>query len=323
MAADWVWQGFLFIIGFFVLIKGAHWLVDGGTSLARAAGVSSFFIGLTIVAFGTSLPEMFIDITAAIKGNTGLVIGDIIGSNVTNILLILGVSSVIFPLHIRHGIVWKEIPFTLVAALIVLLLGNDKLVNGISYPRLSRIDGIIMLSFFAVYLYYLISISKKMPLQEEADSKSTDTARSIIKIMGGLFALFLGAKLIVTAAVFIAGKMHVSETLIGLTVVALGSSLPELTASVVAALKKHSDLALGNIVGSNIVNIFMVLGICSIIRPLPLRPQDNFAIIIAIAASILLFASAFIGKRHVIDRWIGIIFIIVYLLYLIINIRLG
>lgn len=320
---DWIWQGVLFVIGFFVLIKGAHWLVEGGSSLAKALGVSDFFIGLTVVAFGTSLPEMFIDITAAVKGNTGLVIGDIIGSNVTNILLVLGVSSVIFPLQIRHGVVWREIPFTFIAALSVLLLGNDKLIEGISYPRLSRIDGLVMLSFFAIYLYYLISISKSAPLQQEVGNRRLDTVKSTIWIIAGLFALFLGSKVVVAAAVFMAGKMHISETVIGLTVIALGSSLPELTASIMAALKKHSDLALGNIVGSNIVNIFMVLGICSVIRPLPLRPQDNFAIVIAIVASLLLFVSAFVGRRRVIDRWIGIAFIIIYLFYVAIVIRLG
>lgn len=323
MLSSWVWQVFLFIIGFFVLIKGAHWLVDGGSSLAKVLGVSDFFIGLTIVAFGTSLPEMFIDVTAALRGNTGLVIGDLIGSNVTNILLILGVACVIYPLQIRRGVVWKEIPFTFIAALLVLLLGNDKLIEGISYPQLSRIDGLVLLSFFMVYLYYLFSISKSAPQLQEAGIKRQDTAKSIICIIAGLFALFLGAKLVVVAAVFMADKMHMSETVIGLTVVALGSSLPELSASIMAALKKHPDLALGNIVGSNIVNIFLVLGICSIIRPLPLRPQDNFAIVIAIVASLLLFASAFVGKQRVIDRWIGIVFIIIYLFYLVIVIRLG
>ncbi|MFA6349815.1 MAG: calcium/sodium antiporter [Candidatus Omnitrophota bacterium] len=323
MSADWVSQGVLFVIGFFVLIKGAHWLVEGGTSLAKALGVSDFFIGLTVVAFGTSLPEMFIDITAAIRGNTGIVIGDIVGSNVTNILLILGVAAVIFPLQIRHGVVWKEIPFTFVAALSVLLLGNDKLIEGISYPQLSRIDGLIMLSFFAIYLYYLVSISKTTPQLLGVENKRLDTVKSIIRIIIGLFALFVGAKLVVIAAVFIAVKLHITETVIGLTVIALGSSLPELTASVVAALKKHSDLALGNIVGSNIVNIFLVLGVCSIIRPLPLRPQDNFAIIIAIMSSVLLFVSAFVGKRKVIDRWIGVMFIIIYLFYVAMVIRLG
>jgi len=313
---DWIWQAALFIIGFFILIKGAHWLVGGGSSLAKALGVSDFFIGLTVVAFGTSLPEMFIDVTAAIKGNTGLVIGDIVGSNVTNILLILGIAAVIYPLRIRHGVVWKEIPFTFVAALLVLLLGNDRLV-------LSRMDGLVLLSLFGIYLYYLFSIGKSAPETLDTGGKRLDTKKSIILIIAGLFGLFLGSRLVVVSAVFIAGKFNISETVIGLTVIALGSSLPELTASIVAALKKHSDLALGNIVGSNIVNIFLILGVCSVIRPLPLRPQDNFAIAIAILASVLLFVSAFVGKRRVIDRWIGIVFIAVYIFYIVIVVRLG
>ncbi|MFH0941201.1 MAG: calcium/sodium antiporter [Candidatus Omnitrophota bacterium] len=320
---DYVWQCFLFVVGFFVLIKGAHWLVDGGSSLAKAIGVSDLLIGLTIIAFGTSLPEMFIDVTAAIKGNTGLVIGDIIGSNVTNILLILGISAVIFPLKIHHGVIWREIPFTFIAASLVLLLGNDGLIEGSSYSKLGRIDGLVMLSFMAIYLYYLVSINKVISSQQESGNKIPEFAKSIILIIVGLFGLFFGARLIVAAAIFIAGKMHISETMIGLTVIALGSSLPELTASIVAALKKRPDLALGNIVGSNIVNIFLVLGVCSVIRPLPLRPQDNFAIVIAIVASLLLFTSAFVGKRSVIDRWIGVGFIVIYLFYVAIVIRLG
>lgn len=323
MAMDWIWQAVLFVIGFFILIKGAHWLVEGGSSLARALGVSDFFIGLTIVAFGTSLPEMFIDITAAVRGNTGIVIGNIIGANVTNILFVLGLASFIYPLHIRHGVVWKEIPFTFIAASLVLLLGNDKLIEGVSYPHLSRIDGLIMLSFFAIYIYYIASISKVPSEMREPGSKSTGKGKPVTRIVIGLFALFLGAKLIVAAAVFIAEKMRISETVIGLTVISIGSTLPELTASVVAAFKKHSDLALGNIVGSNIVNIFMILGICAVIRPLPLRIQDNFAITVAIVASFLLFTSAFVGKRRIIDRWIGLAFIIIYLFYVAVVIRLG
>jgi cation:H+ antiporter len=320
--ADWVWQGVLFVFGFFILIKGAHWLVDGGTSLARIFGVSDLLIGLTVVAMGTSLPEMFIDVTAAIRNNTGLVIGDIIGSNVTNILLILGVSAVIFPLKIHRGVIWREIPFTFIAAFLVLLLGNDSLIEGGS-SMLGRMDGLIMLSAMAIYLYYLVSVNNTSTWEQEVGSKENRVVRPIILVIAGAFGLFFGSRLIVTAAVFIAGKMHISETVIGLTVVALGSSLPELTASVVAALKKRSDLALGNIVGSNIFNIFLVLGICSVIRPLPLRPQDNFAIVIAIIASFLLFASAFVGKRSVIDRWIGIVFISIYVFYLIMVARLG
>jgi cation:H+ antiporter len=320
--ADWVWQGILFILGFFILIKGAHCLVDGGTSLAKILGVSDLLIGLTVVAMGTSLPELFIDTTAAIKGNTGLVIGDIIGSNVTNILLILGVATIIYPLKIHHGVIWREIPFTFIAAFLVLLLGNDSLIEGGS-SRLGRIDGLVMLSFMAIYLYYLISANNASTWKQEEGSKRAGVVSPIILVIVGVLGLFFGARLIVTAAVFIAGKMHISETMIGLTVIALGSSLPELTASIVAALKKRPDLALGNIVGSNIVNIFLILGICSVIRPLPLRSQDNFAIVIAIVASLLLFASAFVGKRSVIDRWIGVLFISIYIFYVIVVVRLG
>jgi cation:H+ antiporter len=322
MMTEWAWQCVLLAVGFFILVKGAHWLVDGGTSLAKILGVSDLLIGLTVVAMGTSLPEMFIDVTAAIKGNTGLVIGDLIGSNVTNILLILGVSAVIFPLQIHRGVIWREIPFTFIAAFLVLLLGNDRFIEGGS-SMLGRIDGLVMLSFMAIYLYYLISVNNKATFTKETGHKRAGVVKPISLVIAGVLGLSFGARLIVTAAVFIAGKMHISETMIGLTVIALGSSLPELTASIVAALKKRPDLALGNIVGSNIVNIFLVLGVCSVIRPLPLRPQDNFAIVIAILASVLLFFSAFVGKRSVIDRWIGVVFISIYIFYVAMVIRLG
>jgi cation:H+ antiporter len=319
---DWAWQCFLFVVGFFILVKGAHWLVDGGTSLARALGVTDLLIGLTVVAVGTSLPEAFIDVTAAIKGNTGLVIGNIIGSNVTNILLILGVTAVIFPLQIHRGVIWREIPFTFIAACLVLLLGNDYLIEG-SSSRLGRIDGLVMLSFLAIYLYYLISVNNMASSQGEPGEKRIKLPKPVILVITGFLGLFFGSRLVVAAAVFIANKLHISETMIGLTAVALGTTLPEFTASIVATLKKRPDLALGNIVGSNIVNIFMVLGLCSVIRPLPLRPQDNFAIVIAIAASLFLFASAFAGKRGAIDRWIGVVFIAIYLFYLAVVIHLG
>ena len=321
--ADWVWNILLFVVGFFILVKGAHWLVEGGSSLAKALGISDLLIGLTVVAVGTSLPEMFIDVTAAAQGNTGIVIGDLIGSNITNILLILGIAAVIFPLKIQHNTTWKEIPFTFLAALMVLLLGNDKMIQANGYSQLGRIDGLILLSFLAVYLYYLVSISKNTLRQYNPDDKRAGILKPILYVAAGMVMLFFGARAIVSAAVFIAEKMHVSQTVIGLTVVALGSSLPELTASVVAALKKRPDLALGNIVGSNIANIFLILGICSIVRPLPLRPQDNFAIGVAILASFLLFMSAFVGKRNVIDRWVGMVFILGYLFYLIAVVRLG
>lgn len=323
MITDWLWNSILFIVGFFILVKGAHFLVDGGSSLARVLGVSDLLIGFTVVAFGTSLPEMFIDITAAVKGNTGLVIGDIVGSNVTNILLVLGISAVIFPLKIRHNTTWREIPFTFLAALLVLLLGNDKWFKSSGNSWLGHIDGLILLIFFVVFLYYLVSLNKSGPRQHGSKDKGTGVLKSVIRVIVGLIGLFFGARAIVIAAVFMAEKAHISETVIGLTVIALGSSLPELTASIVAALRKHSDLALGNIVGSNIVNIFMVLGVCSVIRPLPLRAQDNFAIGIAILASFLLFISAFVGKRSVIDRWVGFSFVSVYIFYLIMVVHLG
>lgn len=320
---DWLLNISLLIFGFLLLIKGASWLVDGGSSMARCLGISDLFIGLTVISLGTSMPEFFIDTTAAAGGNTGLVIGSIIGSNVANILLILGIGALIFPLVFRHNTTWKEIPFTFLAAAMVFILGNDGLVDGAQDSFLGRIDGLVLVSFFVIYIYYLADIAKNESRRQAQSCPRGSMRASLLRVVFGLIGLFLGAQAVVNTAVFIAGRLNVSQNLIGLAVVSIGSTLPELTATVVAAMKKRPELALGNIVGSNIANIFLVLGLCAIIRPLPLRPQDNFAIGIAILASLLLFLSAFVGRRHTLDRWTGGLFVSIYVFYLISVLRMG
>lgn len=306
----------LLIIGFILLIKGADFLVEGASSIAGRLKVSDLVIGLTVVAFGTSAPELFVNIIASMKGNTDIAIGNILGSNIVNILLILGVSSIIFPLAVGKGTVWKEIPFSLLAALLVGVLANDQLIDKGSLSVLSKIDGIVFISFFIIFIYYTFGIAKTVEgMEERLPAKQYGLVKSVFLVILGLIGLVLGGKWIVDGAVHLALSLGASQSLIGLTIVAVGTSLPELATSVVAAFKKNAEIAIGNVVGSNIFNIFFVLGISSIIKPLPFQPKANLDIGVTILASFLLFICMFTGRRRLLDRWEGVAFLILYICY--------
>ncbi|MBU4315556.1 calcium/sodium antiporter [Patescibacteria group bacterium] len=306
----------LFVLGFLLLIKGADLLVDGSSSIAKKLKISSIVIGLTIVAFGTSAPELIVNIFASISGNTEIAIGNVLGSNIANVLLVLGICAIIYPIKAKKNTVSKEIPFALLAAIIVGIAANDFLIDGTGFSGLTRIDGIVFISFFAIFLYYTFGIAKlKDSGMNGIEITEHGYAKSIIYILLGLAGLTFGGKWIVDGAVHIAEIFNVSQSLIGLTVVAIGTSLPELATSAVAAYKKNTDIAIGNIVGSNIFNIFWILGVSSIIRPLPFQFSSNFDIGMTIFVSILLFALMFIGKKHVIERWQGILMVVIYVAY--------
>jgi cation:H+ antiporter len=308
----------LLVVGFVLLIKGADWLVEGASSLAKRLGVRDLVIGLTIVAFGTSAPELIVNLFSALSGNTSLALGNIVGSNIVNILLILGISAIIYPLAVTHGTVWKEIPLSLLAALAVFILINDTIIDGASASLLTRIDGFVMLLFFIIFLYYTYGISRiegqKMKKGELAPRHSLTVALAMI--VGGLFGLVGGGYLIVENATALALALGVSQSLIGLTIVAVGTSLPELATSAVAAYRKNADIAVGNIVGSNIFNIFFILAITSIISPLADTPQLNIDLAVMILASALLFVALFIGRRHLLERWQGVGFLLLYAAYI-------
>ncbi|MFH1615497.1 MAG: calcium/sodium antiporter [Planctomycetota bacterium] len=307
----------LFVVGFLLLIKGASFLVDGASRLAGILKVSDLVIGLTVVAFGTSFPELFVNIFASIKGNTGIAIGNILGSNIFNILLILGVSAIIYPLKVSAGTVWKEIPLTLLAAVLLGILANDKLIDRSSISALTRIDGLVLLSFFVIFLYYIFGITRPQRNSGTDTSDGEHTlAKSIFLVILGLLCLMVGARWVVDGAVKLALSLRVSESLIGLTIVAAGTSLPELATSSVAAYKKNADIAVGNIVGSNIFNIFFILGISSIVRPLPFQAKDNVDVGVTIFSSLLLFICMFTGKKRLLDRWEAVIFILLYSAYI-------
>ena len=292
--------------------------MDGAASVAKKMKVSSIVIGLTIVAFGTSAPEFIVNIFASFQGNTEIAIGNILGSNIANILLILGISAIIFPLVSKKNTVWKEIPLALLAALLLGVMANDiRIDNGI-YSGLTRIDGMVLLSFFIIFMYYTFGISKVTgDGADDGNIKKMSYPMATLYIIGGLVLLIFGGKWIVDGAVKIAEAFNVSESLIGLTVVAVGTSLPELATSAIAARKKQTDIAIGNIVGSNIFNIFWILGVSALIRPLPFSPTNNVDIIMTVVASVILFMIMFIGKRHTIERWQGVLMIMIYVGYVV------
>ena len=307
----------LLIAGFILLIKGADFLVEGASSIARRFNVSDLVIGLTVVAFGTSSPELFVNIISSIKGNTEIAIGNVLGSNIANIFLILGVSSIIYPLTVGTGTVWKEIPLSLLAALLLGILANDQLIDKALFSYITRIDGLVFLSFFIIFMYYSVSIAKKIEgMEDHVPTGQYGLTKSILLVVLGLIGLVLGGQWIVDSAVKLALKFGMSQSLVGLTIVAVGTSLPELATSAVAARKRNVEIAVGNVVGSNIFNVFFVLGISSVIKPLPFQTRSNIDIGVVILASILLFAYMFTGKKRSLDRWEGIIFLIIYAAYI-------
>lgn len=307
----------LLVLGFVLLVKGADLLIDGASSIARRLNVSDSVIGLTVVAFGTSTPELFVNIVASAKGNTGIAIGNVLGSNIANILLILGVSSVVFPLTVTKGTVWREIPFSFLAALVLGILANDHLIDHRDFSAISRTDGLAFLSFFAIFMYYSASIAKKIEgMEEHVPEKQPGMLKSTLLVVCGLIGLTGGGKWIVDGGVHMALKFGMSESLVGLTIVAVGTSLPELATSAMAAYRRNVEIAVGNVVGSNIFNIFFVLGVSATIRPLPFQTVNNIDIGVVVLANFVLFASMFTGKRRSLDRWEGGVLLAVYVLYI-------
>jgi len=309
---------FLLIIGFVALIKGADFLVNGASALAKRLGISSLVIGLTVVAFGTSAPELIVNIFASINGNVDIAIGNIIGSNIANIMFILGLAAFVYPLAVKHSTVWKEIPLCFLAAIVLIIMSNDTFLENRPFSEISLIDGLILLSFFAIFLYYTFGISKVTPADAASlPAPKHNLLRSLLMIIGGLIGLTIGGKWVADGAVEIARAFDVSDALIGLTIVAVGTSLPELATSVVAALKKDVDIAVGNVVGSNILNIFFILGISALINPLRFSTQLFSDALIMLFATFLLFIFMFIGKKHTLERWQGAAFVGLYAAYIV------
>lgn len=306
----------LLAVGFVLLIKGADLLVKGASSIARRFDVSDLVIGLTVVAFGTSAPELAVNIIASMQDNTGMAIGNILGSNIANVLLILGTASIICPLAVSPGTVWKEIPFSLLAALVLGFVVNDRILDGEALSIISRSDGLVLLCFFAIFLYYSAGIARKVKGQDEIlPPHAQPLLRSILLTGAGMAGLTLGGIWIVDSASKIGVALGMSDSMVGLTIVAIGTSLPELATSAMAAYRRNVDIAVGNVVGSNIFNIFLVLGVSSTIRPLPFT-ASNIDVAMVIFSNIVLFATMFTRKKRSLDKEEGYFLLAIYVGYM-------
>lgn len=310
----------ILLIGFGLLIKGADFFVDGASAIAKKLKIPAMLIGLTIVAFGTSAPEAAVSINAALKGSSDLAVGNIVGSNIFNILVVIGLAAIIKPIDIKLNTIVKEFPFMLLATIVLYILGNDILFQGSATNGLSQGDGLIILCIFAVFLYYLVEMAV---LSREADTpNSLDKSDDIKKInilksgfLGilGLGGILFGSDLVVKSSSEIALQLGMSQTLVGLTIVAIGTSLPELVTSVIAARKGEGEIAVGNVIGSNLFNILFILGISSVITPLIVEAKILIDIIFLLGITILTYL--FAGTRTKVSRGEGIILTLLYIVY--------
>ncbi len=300
-------------------------LVSGASSVAKRFNISDMVVGLTVVSFGTSLPELIINIMSSAQGQSELAIGNVFGSNVANLLLIIGITAVICPLPIKRNTILTEIPFSLIATLLVGFLANAVLFGDKTSLYISRVDGGILLFFFVLFMAYIYNIAKtnKDEIIEEDEGPMMSIPKSVLFMVLGGVGLFLGGKWVVDGAVSIAQSFGLSESFIGLTIVAIGTSLPELVTSAMAAYRRNIDIAIGNVIGSNIFNLLWILGISALINPLPFNVVSNSDIMVMIFASTLLIVVIPIGKKNTIDRWNGIFFLAIYVAYIVFLIQRG
>ncbi len=314
----------LLIVGLVMILFGANWLTDGGSAVAKRFGISELVIGLTIVAFGTSAPELVISAMSAVKGNAGLAIGNVVGSNIFNVLAIIGVVAMVRPIKVERGIMTNEIPLVVLASVALLVCGNGHLLDGDATDSLTRVDGIMLLLFFMVFMRYTFSIAKSgedvaMPAADDDGSneshKDVSVWRACVMIVLGLAGLVWGGDIFVDSASGLAERIGVSDAVIGLTIVAMGTSLPELATSVVAAMKGRPGLAVGNVIGSCLFNIFFVLGVSATIHELPLGGIGNFDLLVMTGAALLFWLFGWIIKERTITRGEGALMALCYVAY--------
>ncbi len=302
----------LIIFGFLSLIYGANWLVVGATALAKKNNISDLVIGLTIVAFGTSAPELVVNSVASFDGLSDIVLGNIIGSNNFNLFIILGIAGLIYPITVQSSTAWKEIPISLVVTILLFVLANNFFLD--QDLKISRLDGIVLLISFCGFLYYVFNqLKQEKAGSEPNESKSNYKIWRLIFV--GLTGLLVGGKLVVDNSVAIATELGLSQKIIGLTIIAAGTSLPELMTSLVAALKKNSDIAIGNVIGSNIFNILLILSISSFVNPIAYNSNFNQEFFILFGGTVFLIIAMFTGKRKKLDRWEAFILLSFYLIY--------
>ncbi len=306
---------FLIIAGLGLLVLGANWLVEGASSIARKLGISALTIGLTVVAFGTSAPELAVNIISANSGNTDIALGNILGSNIFNAFFILGIAAIIKPIGVQNTTVKVEIPFNLLASIVIIFIANDVLFDNAATSIVSRIDGVVLLLLFCIFMYYNFLTGKSSPDEVVPDIEKRKGWLSVLMVVGGLGFLVLGGKLIVSGAVDIATQLGVSQSIIGLTIVAAGTSLPELATSVIAAYKNKPDIAIGNVIGSNVFNGLFVLGISSVIHPIPAYKGATLDLSVNILASLFMLIFAVAGPGRKIDRREGSIMVLIFIAY--------
>lgn len=304
------------IIGLTILVGGAEALVRGASSLSKKANIPPIVIGLTIIAFGTSAPEWVVNIFSALNHTTDIAIGNVLGSNMANILLVLGLAAMLSNVKIKRDTTWKEIPFALLAMVIVLFIANDVLLDKASQNIITATDGLTLIGFFAIFLYYSYELTRKGKNEDlNLDISVYSYPISILLTLSGLFGLFYGGNILIENATILAKLAGLSEIFIGLTIIAIGTSLPELATTIIAALKGQNDMAVGGIVGSNIFNTFWVLGTTSVITPIPISPFAQIDIKICLIVTLMLFLAIFIGKKQHIQKWQGFLFISTYIGY--------
>ena len=309
----------LFIIGFVLLIKGADWLVAGSAAIAKKNNVSNLVVGLTIVSMGTSMPELVVNVLASSKDASQIAIGNILGSNIANIWLILGVAAFIYPIKIKESTVFSEIPYSIIALLLVAFLANSNFWG--SHPNsINQIDGILLMIFFGLFVAYIIRLAKngKADMLDDVPDEEITTGKSIIMVFLGMAGLFFGGQWVVNGAIVTASHLGLSEAFIGLTIVAIGTSLPELVTSAMAAYKKNTDIAMANVIGSNIFNLLWVLGISAIIKPVEFDPKLNIDVLILLGASCLILFSLVTGRvKNQIGKPTSILFLVLYVAYVV------
>lgn len=314
----------LFLIGGLALILfGANWLTDGASAIARRWGVSDLVVGLTVVAFGTSAPELVISVMSAINGNAGLAIGNVVGSNIFNVLVIVGATAILSPIKIERSTMTKDIPLVVLSALALLAIGNSQWLDGAPQNVVTRVDGILLLLFFAIFMRHTFSTARQeeaMQKTEPASATGTVTRamsvlKSVLFVICGLAGLIIGGDRFVAGASAIASALGVSDAIIGLTIVAAGTSLPELATSLVAARKGQTGIAIGNVIGSNIFNIFLVLGCSATIRPLPFGSIGNFDLLTLTGACVLFWLFGWLFRKRTITRGEGAVLLLGYIAY--------
>lgn len=308
----------LLFLGFVLLIIGAGKLIESSSSLARRMNIPDIVIGLTVVALGTSAPELVVNVMASSKGQSAMVLGNVLGSNIFNILVILGITSIVKPLTVKRNTTWLEIPLSLMAALVVLVIGSDIFLDGSDQNIISRTDGVILLGLFLIFLVYNLELAQRGNEGNIViEAKEQSVLIAIIWFLAGLAGLVIGGQLIVDNAVSIARSFGISERVIAITIISTGTSLPELAASFVAVKKGKVDMAIGNVVGSGIFNIFLILGTSSVIRPIQVSSEALPDIFLNIVANLLLFTFLFFNTKRNLRRTEGIVFVILYIFYII------